>query len=288
MLYFCWCTAVALQGLYPHLPASLQLLGETLVKTATNRLLPWQAEPWGSSKAAPQRKPEHPHPGAETSRATALSLSLGTRQPCGAGARPPFLGLTGPSRGQILSLSLPLGKEGKKKPWKETSNSCFLFSLLNKYHGKPHLLPPDSFSDSTPSYLHSLSRKAFSLPARPPPPPSRLSFFHSSAGGGGGNKPTLFRGSRWVLFQTSKERQLLNSTSLSYPSLYGTRDVFPWVLNYRNSSSTILVVYQQVLGSTSLSNTGKIQFPGTFKVAGQMVQSIPAFLPRVQFSLPEE
>lgn len=126
MLYFCWCTEVALQGLYPPLPASLQLLGETLVKTATNRLLDrlshgaklhlnasLNSRARGRNK---QRSSPVPVPGDTSALRGRCPSSL----PC------PYRALSWPNPFPLLAA-----REGRKKNL-ETSNLCFLFSLLNK------------------------------------------------------------------------------------------------------------------------------------------------------------
>lgn len=76
----------------------------------------------------------------------------------------------------------------------------------------------------------------------------------------------FFRGSRGLLFQTTKG--CYSTVILSYPILYGTRHTFfPQVLNYKDSSSNILLVCQQVLGNTIHSQENS-QLPVTFKIMG--------------------
>lgn len=79
-----------------------------------------------------------------------------------------FLVHTEPSGGQILSFQLGKGGKATGALW------GVVRSLCNNYCGKPQLWIAQSFSDFTPSSLHSLWSMAF-------PCPTNWDFFHSSA-----------------------------------------------------------------------------------------------------------
>lgn len=170
---------------------------------------------------------------------------------------------TEPSRGQILSFQLA---KGGKTIGGKSALCGGLWSLC-----KLLLWKASPFSSTTLFKLYSklslfLVRHGFPLPCK-------LGFFHSLVGGE--EKKSTF--SEEVDECSSRQLETATQQWLSYPIL------FPQVLNYKDSSSTILVICQAGI-KKHYSPLAKFIASRYIEGHRALVQSTPALLPCIRFS----